>query len=129
MTPAKPRAAVSAELVAGALGSVGLIAYAGARLGAPIILQVLFAGWVLTPFVLLRAALGWAARKPALITRAVETIAPVVTFISLGIYAAIAFGPARPKTAVFVLVPPASWIVVAAAVGTAMALARPGSRS
>lgn len=115
---------MSAELILGALGSVALTAYAARRVGAPLVLQILFAGWVMTPFVLLRAALAWSARRPALITRAVDTIAPVVTFISLGIYAAIAFGPARPKTAVFVLVPPASWIVVAAALGTAIALSR-----
>lgn len=128
MPASNPRAAISAELLVGAAGSIALTIYAGRRVGAPISLQVLFAGWVLTPFVLLRAMIGWSSRRPSLIARALETITPVVTFVSLGIYAAIALGPSRPKTQVFVLVPPASWIVIAAALGTAIALARGGAR-
>ncbi len=50
------RAAAQAAVVAGAVGSVGLMLRAGQR--TPLFLLVLFVFWILSPFV----ALAWANR-------------------------------------------------------------------
>jgi hypothetical protein len=51
-------------------------------------------------------------------------VTPVITVASLAIYGAAAFGAASPKTAVFVLVAPASCLLMAIVVATAAFLSR-----
>jgi len=97
----------------GLAGSVGLFLYAGHRVAAPPLLTVLFAGWVATPFVILAAgyfvAPRWATRTQA----ALYALTPIITIASLAIYGAAAFGASRPKTAIFVMVAPVSWLFIA----------------
>lgn len=121
------RGAVSLELIAGAVASVGLTGYAAVRVGAPAILHGLFAAWVLLPYIALAAAIAWTTER-SVTRRALEVITPVVALVSVAVYAAVALGAARPRTAVFVLVPPASLIVIGVARVTIALLSR-GSTS
>jgi hypothetical protein len=118
------RTAAVIGLGAGAAGSVAFMLYAGQRVGAPRFLLGLFAMWVVSPFVVL--AVGHVVSKRwSVLTRAtLSAVTPVVTVASLGIYGAAAFGTPRPKTAVFVIVAPASWLLTAIVVATAAFLSR-----
>ena len=112
---------------AGAAGSVAFMLYAGQRVGAPRLLLVLFAMWVVSPFAIL-AAVDVAAKRWSALTRAtLYGVTPVVTAASLAIYGAVAFGTPRPKTAVFVIVAPASWLLIAIVVATAAFISRQSS--
>ena len=108
------RAAALIALLAGAVGSVGSVLHAGLRKDSPRLLLVLFAIWVLSPFVALVFAnivsKGW-----SVITRAtLYSVMLVVALGSLAIYGDVALGPLGAKTVpVFVIVPPASWLFVA----------------
>src|SRR6266487_5519377 len=63
------RTAAVIALWAGAAGSVGLMLYAGHRVGAPRLLLGLFAMWVVSPFVML--AVGYVMSKRwSVLTRA-----------------------------------------------------------
>ncbi len=112
---------------AGAAGSVGFMLYAGQRVGAPRFLLGLFAMWVVSPFVVL--AVGYVVSKRwSVVTRAtLYGVMPVVIVASLAIYGAVAFGAPRPKTAVFVMVAPASWLLMAMVVATAAFISRHSS--
>jgi hypothetical protein len=118
------RMAAVIALGVGVAGSAGFMLYAGQRVSAPGLLRVLFVGWVISPFVML--AVGhlvsqrWAARTRATL----HGVTLVVTVSSLAIYGAAACGASRPKTAVFVLVAPVSWLLMAIAVATAAFLSR-----
>ncbi len=108
------RAAALIALLVGAAGSVGLMLHAGRRKHSPRLLLTLFAIWVLSPFVALVfaniASKGW-----SIITRAaLYCVMLVVMLGSLAIYGDVALGPLRAKTVpVFVIVPPASWLLFA----------------
>src|SRR5579863_8224623 len=106
------RGAALIAVLAGAVGSVVLTLHAG-RHNDSRILMVLFAAWVLSPFLALVLAdvvsKGW-----SVLTRTtLYSVMLVVTLGSLGIYGDVALGPPRAKTAfVFVVVPPASWLLI-----------------
>jgi hypothetical protein len=100
----------------GALVSAALVLYATRRVGAPPVLQVLFAGWVVAPFALLAAGLTLAPRWPAPVRATLSTVAVVVAAASVFGYAAEAFGSSRPRGPVFVLVPPIMSVVAVLAV-------------
>src|SRR5260370_41795226 len=103
------RAAALVAVLAGAVGSVGLTLYAGRRNDSRILI-VLFALWVLSPFVALVSASVASKRWLALTRATLYSAALIVTLSSLVIYGVVALGPPRGKTAcVFVVVPPASW--------------------
>src|ERR1017187_4324033 len=113
------RRAAPIALLAGAVGSVGLTLYTG-RHNDSRILMVLFALWVLSPFM----ALAWAdvvSRRWSVLTRTtLHGLTLVLPLCSLAIYGVVALGPPRVKTAfVFVVVPPASWLLVVMAVAVA----------
>src|SRR5712691_4338173 len=106
------RAVALIAVVAGAVGSVGLMLHAGKR--TPRLLLVLFTIWVLSPFV----ALAWAnvvsKRWSVLIRATLYGVTLVLTLGSLAIYGDVALEPPRAKTAfVFVVVPPASFLLIA----------------
>jgi hypothetical protein len=109
---------LSTALVAGALGSIALTLYAGRT--APPFLQVLFAGWVAAPFVLLAAARARSTRwRPR--TRAVlDTVSVVAAIASVAVYG-VALAVRSNPTPVFVLTPPMVAFVAAIAVGAAAA--------
>jgi hypothetical protein len=122
------RGAALLAVVLGAAGSVGLMLHAGRRNPSRLLL-VLFAMWVLSPFVVLLWAnvisKGWSVA-----TRA--TLYSVMLFLTLGtlaIYGFVALGPPRAKTAfVFVIVPPMSWLLSTIVVPIAALLSRRPSR-
>ena len=102
-------------LTVGAAGSVALVFYAG-RVNSPGILLLLFALWVLSPFVALgaagKASLRWPQRAHQLV-KALIVVAPVT---SLAVYGRAAIQPmGRPVTAVFLMVPAVTWIAVVVA--------------
>ena len=107
------RRAAVIGLGAGAAGSVGFMLYAGQRVGAPRFLLGLFAMWVVSPFAILAAGHIVSKRWSVLTRATLYGMTSVVTVASLAIYGAAAFGPSRPKTAVFVIVAPASWLLMA----------------
>jgi hypothetical protein len=107
------RAAALIAVLAGAGGSVGLMLHAGRRNGSRILL-VLFAIWVLSPFMALVLANGVSKRWSVLTRATLHSVMLILTLGSLAIYGYVALGPPRAKTAsVFVVVPPASWLFIA----------------
>jgi hypothetical protein len=118
------QAAALIAVLAGAVGSVGLTLHAGAH-NPSRILKVLFVFWVLSPFVALVAA-NVASKRWSVVTRATLYIVMVVlTLGSLAIYGDVALGPPRAKTAaVFVVVPPASWLLITIVVPMAALISR-----
>ena len=110
------RAAALIAVLAGAAGSFGLMLHAGRRNDSRILL-VLFTIWVLSPFVALVLA-DVVSKRWSVLTRAtLHSVMLVLTLGSLAIYGDVALGPPRTKTAfVFVVVPPASWLLIAIAV-------------
>lgn len=108
------RAVALIVLVAGAVGSVGLMLVAG---HPPIFLRVLFAIWVVSPFVAL--LLGTVVSKRwSVITRAtLYCVMLVVTLCSLAIYGYVVLRPHESTpTATFLAVPLGSWLLMAIAV-------------
>ena len=106
------RTAALIAVLAGAAGSVGFFLRAGQR--TPRLLLLLMAIWVFSPFV----ALVWAnvvSKRWSVLTRAtLYSVTLVVTLGSLAIYGDDAFGHRRAQAAfVYVLVPPASWLLIA----------------
>ena len=110
------RAAALIAVLAGAAGSLGLMLHASRRNDSRILL-VLFTIWVLSPFVALVLA-DVVSKRWSVLTRAtLHSVMLVLTLCSLAIYGDVALGPPRAKTAfVFVVVPPASWLLIAIAV-------------
>jgi hypothetical protein len=122
------RTAALISLAAGAAGSVGFMLRAGHQNPSRVLL-ILFAIWVLSPFVALAFALI-VSKDWSVLTRA--TLYSVVVFLtvsSLAIYGHVAFGPPRTKTAfAFVVVSPASWLLIAITVLIAGLISRRRSR-
>src|SRR5437764_12332074 len=104
-------------VAAGAVGSIGFMLRAG---HPPLFLRVLFAIWVLSPFVALLVA-HVVSKRWSIITRAtLYSVMLVLTVSSLAIYGNVALGPPRPKPAfVFLVVPLGSWLVMTIAVSIA----------
>jgi len=76
--------------------------------------MVLFALWVLSPFMVLVLANVVSKRWPVLTRATLYSVMLVLTLGSLAIYGDVAFGPPRAKAAfVFVVVPPASLLLIA----------------
>ena len=116
-------------VVAGAVGSIGLMLRAGQR--SPRLLLVLFTIWVLSPF----AALAWAnvvSKRWSVLTRAtLYCVTLVLALGSLAIYGdVVAVAPRGSPTAfVFVVVPPGTWVLMIVAVSIAAFLSgRPSRR-
>jgi len=115
-------------VLAGAVGSVGLMHHAG-RNNPSRLLLVLFALWVLSPFIGLVFA-NMVSKRWSVLTRAtLYTVMLVLAVSSLVIYGVVALGPPRPKTAfVFVVVPPASWLLIGIVLPIAALVSRRPSR-
>lgn len=108
----------------GAVLSAALALYATRQVGAPLLLQALFAGWVVAPFALLTAGLARAPRWPALVRTTLATVSVIVAVASAIAYGVGAFGLSRPKAPVFVLGPPVTSVVAVVAVIVAAVRAR-----
>ena len=109
-----PLRAVALTLVlAGAVGSLGLMLYAGRRNSSRVLL-VLFALWVLSPFIALVFANVVSKRWSALSRATLYSVMLILTLGSLAIYGDVALGPPRQQPAfVFLVVPLASWLLIA----------------
>jgi hypothetical protein len=89
------------------------------------LLRVLFAIWVLSPFVALLVAHTVSKRWQVLTRASLYGVMLIVTAGSLAFYWNVAFGPPRPKPAsVFLLVPLGSWLLITIAVSTAAFVSR-----
>ena len=113
------RTAAAIAVVAGAVGSVALMLYAGHR-NPSSVLMAMFVAWVLAPFM----ALGWAnmiSRRWSVPARAaLYTGSLLLTAASLTIYGMVALGPPRARPAFFFLVVPlASLLLIATTVSLA----------
>ena len=97
-------------MVVGAVASIVLMLRAG---HPPVFLRVLFAIWVLSPFVALFAA-NMVSKRWSVTTRAtLDSVMLVVTLISLAIYGYVVVNPPRSTPAfVWVVVPVASWMLM-----------------
>jgi hypothetical protein len=121
------RAAVIAVL-AGAAGSLGLMFRAGRRQNSRILL-VLFAIWVLSPFIALVRANVVSKRWSNLTRATLYSVMLVLTLGSLAIYGDVAFGYATAKVGfVFLVVPLASWMLIAIVVPMAALISSRVSR-
>jgi len=122
------RTAALIALPAGAAGSVGFMLRAGNRNPSRVLL-VLFAIWVLSPYVALAFAII-VSKDWSVLTRAtLYGVMVVLTVSSLAIYGDVALGPPRTKTAfAFVDVPPASWLLMAITISIATLISRRRSR-
>src|SRR5450755_124154 len=107
------RGAALIAVLAGAVGSFGLMLHAGRRQRS-LILIGLFTVWELSPFVALVCA-HVVSKHWSVLTRATLYIVMLVLTVgSLAIYGDVALGPPRPKPAfVFLAVPLASWLLIA----------------
>src|SRR5882757_9152737 len=96
----------------GAAGSVGFMLYAGRRNSSKLLL-VLFAGWVVSPFVVFVVASVFSSRWSAVTRGTLYWTTIVVALGSLAIYGDVALGHPREKTAfLFLVIPPASWLII-----------------
>jgi hypothetical protein len=98
-------------VVAGALGSVGLMLWVGHRNPSRVLL-VLFAIWVLAPFMALLLA-DMVSKRWSVITRAtLHSVMLVLTLSSLAFYGDVVRRP-RPQPAfVFLVIPLGSWLLL-----------------
>jgi len=105
------RASARFGLVVGALGSLGLLLVAGRS--TPRLLLVGFVFWVLSPFVVLAWADRRSERWSVLTQTTLYGVTLVIVLVSLAFYGHLLSPPAgSPAAAVFVAVPPASWLVI-----------------
>jgi hypothetical protein len=103
-------------VVAGAMVLVGLMLWVGHRNPSRVLL-ILFAIWVLSPFVALVVAHA-ISRRWSVLTRAVlHSVMLILTTGSLASFGFVAFSPPVPKpAAVFLIVPLVSWLALAIAI-------------
>jgi len=108
----------------GAVGSTGLMFRVGHRNNSRILL-LLFTIWVLSPFVALAVA-NVVSKRWSVVTRAaLYSLMLVLTLGSLAAYGNIALGPPRAKPAfIFLVVPLASWLLIATFVPAAAFISR-----
>src|SRR5208337_535314 len=114
------RAVALVAAVAGAAGSVGLMFYVGHRSVSRFLLTF-FAIWVLSPFTALELANVPAKRWSILTRAALYCLTIIITIGSLAIYQNVLSMPPGSRLAPpFLLVPLASWLLVAVAIPLAM---------
>ena len=113
-------------VIVGALGSLGLMLIAG---HPPILLRVLFAIWVLSPFVTLLLANRFSKRWSVITRTALYWLMLVITLTSLAIYGYFVLRPPESTPArTFLIVPLGSWMLMAIVVALAALISRRRSR-
>ncbi|MGC9996327.1 MAG: hypothetical protein ABSE79_13485 [Terriglobia bacterium] len=106
------RGAALSLVLAGAAGSLGLMFRAGHRENSRILL-LLFAMWVLSPFMALVVAHVVSTRWSVPTRARLYSVMLVLTLASLAIYGDVAFGHSTVKVGfVFLAVPFASWLLI-----------------
>jgi hypothetical protein len=115
-------------LMAGAMGSIGLMLYVGRRNNSTLLL-VLFAIWVLSPFVGF-LLVDLISKRWSRFTRAtLYGMMLVLTLGSLATYGSVALRPPKSSAAAaFVIVPPGSWLLLMIALSIAALISRKLSR-
>lgn len=114
--------------ITGAVAAIGLMSYAGRR-NSSVILMVLFAMWVVSPFVALTWAPRIARRWSHLTVTTCYGLLLVLTVVTPVIYGVIAFGPPRSQTAfTFLVVPTVSWVIAAIALAVSETISRKRAR-
>ena len=112
------RATAMIAVLAGAAGSIGLWFHASRH--PPLILVVLFVLWVLSPFAVLLMVEAVSKHWSVLTRTALYFVMLAVTLGSLAVYGDDALGHRWAKAAVvYVIVPPASWLLIAIVVPAA----------
>jgi hypothetical protein len=115
-------------VVVGAGGSAGFTLRVGHRNSSRILLA-LFVVWVLSPFVALVLADPISKRWPILTRTTLHSVSLILTLASLAIYGVAALGPPIAKPAsVFLMVPLASWLLIAIALPISALISRRPSR-
>ena len=121
------RPAGVAGVVAGAVGSLGLMLRAGRQ--TPRFLLVIFVFWVLSPFVLLVLADRFSTRWSGVTRATLYSVMLLVAVGSVAAYGADAVWPRRSQAAfVYVIVPPISWLVTAVVIAASALMSRESSR-
>ena len=116
-------------VVAGAGGSVALMLWVGHRNPSRILL-VLFAIWVLSPFMALLIANAVSKRWSVITRAALHGVMLVLTLSSLAIYGDVVLRPPKSTPAfVFIVVPLGSWLLITIVVPTAALISSRLSRS
>ena len=118
------RAAALVAIVAGGGGSLGLILFAGRR-NPSVFLILLFAVWVLSPFVALALANSRSAHWAIMTRKALYIVTLIVTLGSFAMYVDVVLRPPRSAPASrFLVVPLASWLLMTIVVAIAAWMAR-----
>jgi hypothetical protein len=123
------RGAALIAVLAGAAGSVALMLRAGHRNPSRLLI-VLFALWVLSPFMALLLA-NVVSKSWSVLTRVtLYVMMLVVPLGSFAIYGALAFGLLRAKIGfVFLVVPAASWLLIGVVIPLAAMMSGRASKS
>src|SRR5689334_23343388 len=120
ITPVRLFTAARVSLLFGAVGSLALFLYAGRNKHPGILVVVLFAMWVVSPFLVLGIAEQVSNHWSDLTRRVLRVVTLLVTLASLAIYGMVALGPLSPRMVpIFVMVPPLSWLLIALALSSA----------
>ena len=107
------RAIARGAVLAGAIGSVGFLIRAG--LTAPRLLLILIAMWVLVPFVSVAIVEVMSKRWSPASRGWLHAVMVVLAVLSLAVYGAEIVRPHHPPAFTFVVVPPVSCLLMAAA--------------
>jgi hypothetical protein len=122
ITPDFLRAMALSVLLVGAAGSVGLVLMAGRN--TPVLLLVLFVGWVLSPFIALLVANRVSKRWPVPARATISCLMLVMTLGSLVGYSG-AFNSPDTKTAfIFLVIPFISWLLMVTVIPITRRLSR-----
>ena len=113
-------------LLAGAMGSLGLMLFAGRH--TPVLLLVLFVGWVVSPFMGLVVANVVSKRWSALTRVTLYSLMLVIALGSLVGYTVEWRPPGTRPAFVFLVVPLVSWLLMAIVIPIATLLSRRRSR-
>ncbi len=123
MNMLRPVALIAA--IVGAAGSVAAMLSVGQRNTEIILLILLFVGWVASPFVGLLIADFFGRRWSNLTRVTLHWLMLALVLGSLAIYAGVASGPQRSKpAATFLLVPLASWLIIAVSLSVSARVSR-----
>jgi hypothetical protein len=113
---------------AGAACSVALMLHAGRRQQSRV-LVLLFAIWVVSPFIAALIANSVSKRSPVGTRATLYVLMVLLTLGSLAIYGGVAFEYVKAKAGfVFLVVPFGSWLLIAAVVAAAMISAKQSGR-
>ena len=126
--PERVNAVAGLALLAGAAGSVAVTLYVG-RHNPSRVLILLFAAWVLSPFLGLALADARLGRGAAPLPAALRGLMWIVSLGSLAVYGHAVLRPPASRTAfVFLVAPLASWVLVTVVLAASALVSRRQTR-